>query len=102
MKILTLFLTIYFLCLIGLTCTDKVDFNSGEVKIEKSISKTQSSETDTDFCSPFCSCACCVGFTKPSEISFNFISFDFPLEKSFYSEKKFLKIFFPLFQPPKF
>lgn len=59
MKILTLILSIYVLVLTAIPCVDVPKENSMN-KYELTNTSSDQHENDTDHCSPFCTCDCCV------------------------------------------
>ena len=90
----------YFFILSSISCADKKDFSQNQVKIEKT-SSLDHSKANTDLCSPFCSCSCCVGFTKPADQMVNFTIFKTPNAESVYLEKHYYTSKIPLYLPPK-
>lgn len=60
MKLLTFILSIYVLLLSTVSCTDDVESHNEGDKIEISVNTDDHNHSENcDFCSPFCSCACC-------------------------------------------
>lgn len=61
MRFITFILSIYVLALSVVSCADDIESHSDGNKVEVSVSQDEHnhSENCTDFCSPFCTCACC-------------------------------------------
>lgn len=103
MKILTYILALMILALNCVPCMDganEKNTNNSNSVISKSSEKKQSTESDS--CSPFCTCNCCPGFT--------FVNKNFQLVHPFLckAEKialhlpfKITNIALPIWQPPQ-
>ncbi len=85
----------------SISCADKKDFSQDQIKIEKTSSQDHP-QNDFDLCSPFCSCSCCVGFTKPVDQILDFKLSKTPNSKSVYLEKYYFTNRIPLYLPPKY
>ena len=72
MKFLAFIISIFILALSIVPCAD-VDASSlkEKFKIETPASDTTQPNNMSDACGPFCSCNCCVGFTKPEIFQIN-------------------------------
>jgi hypothetical protein len=102
MKFLTFIMSIFILALSIVPCAD-VDASSlkEKSKIETPVSENTQHNNMSDGCGPFCSCNCCVGFTKPEIFQINplitiILDITYP-----YIEKKKSSNTYPPFQPPK-
>ena len=64
MKLFTFLLAVMVLALSCVPCMDDTfAANDGKAKAEISKSGQQKEHSNTDACSPFCTCNCCTGFT---------------------------------------
>ena len=100
MKLLCTLLSIYVMLISSVACKDGNVLEKSKTQIVFTQG-TDHAETPSDLCSPFCTCTCCVGFTKavitavqpiilvPSELAYPVIVEDL------------LKSPHDLFQPPK-
>lgn len=100
MKILTFILSFYVLVLTAIPCVDVPKDNSVN-KYELANTSSDHHENDTDLCSPFCTCVCCVSpILNNSTIQFTyaFIAQKLIVENnnSFVSS-----LFITIWQPPK-
>ncbi len=68
MKDLAIFLSLYILLLSAMPCAD-VDTHGSLPRSELSAASPASQHSDSDCCSPFCTCRCCQGtFSHSSPI----------------------------------
>ena len=103
MKIFAFIMAVIVLMLSCIQCMDSAN-DMGNSKANTVISKSGNSQdhTNTEDCSPFCSCNCCVGFT----LAFT----DIKAEPAIHASAKFyashlpssvIKISLPIWQPPQ-
>ena len=109
MKICTVILSAYFLCLSFLPCADGEAFTvwNGQPNTELETNRTQSHDHEDDcgdHCSPLCFCSCChITLRPPVSINYDLI----PLTESIFQNKTFLASFTNLlltheiWQPPR-
>ncbi|MFD2068901.1 DUF6660 family protein [Pontibacter silvestris] len=99
MKVLTIILIILVVALSVLPCCMAGSCSDNEVKTEQ----TDNHDNGVDTCSPFYSCATCVGFTVSSS-SLESVQ-PFRLFKSsyfaHYKQRTFTQYYHPIWQPPK-
>jgi len=100
MKILTFILSLYVLVLTAIPCFD-VPKDNDLHKIELSNTSSDHQENDTDLCSPFCTCDCCVSpIINNSIIKFTCTSIAQKLTTEYYNY--FVSsLFATIWQPPK-
>ncbi|WP_194526197.1 DUF6660 family protein [Zobellia roscoffensis] len=101
MKSLTLILSLYFLALNVMPCSDAEPVSGDEVAVI-SDSGDGHGHTDNDLCSPFCQCHCCHTHT----VNFEIFSFE-PFQPSI-SQQELVHfdsmgkdILYNLLQPPR-
>ena len=101
MKILATILSIYILTLTAIPCIDLPADNILQ-KIELSQSSRDNHQNETDNCSPFCTCDCCVAPVLPQNTIFEFSFVDF-LKYNFseYTSVLISSLFVSIWQPPK-
>ena len=100
MKILTLILSMYVMLLTGVSCPDTMKSSVTKSTIVKALDSSDS-DCQGDLCSPFCSCTCCVGFSKPNSVKVETIIPEVILAGIPYQQKSYTSESYPLFQPPR-
>jgi hypothetical protein len=101
LKYISFILTLYLLMLIVISCVD-VHMDHRSQYIEFSQNTTNNNHRDADFCSPFCTCNCCVSPVIIEETIIQYNHFMLPQEHhscyiSVYNSSQFASIW----QPPK-
>lgn len=101
MKLFTSIFSIYILLLTGLKCVD-VPSSNDLTKIEINSSGNDGNHHDTDHCSPFCICDCCVTpviqqNSSPYTDHLEFTNLEYPV----YSVSYISSLFVTVWQPPK-
>lgn len=101
MKILTFILSLYVLVLTAIPCVDVPKDNSMS-KYELTNTSSDHHENDTDYCSPFCTCDCCVSpIINNSTIHFTCTPIAQELITE-YHNSLVSSLFAIIWQPPKF
>ncbi|WP_420378712.1 DUF6660 family protein [Gilvibacter sp.] len=100
-KVFTIILSIYFLALNVVPCSDTGDMDSDSQTVSV-IEFDGDHDDDCELCSPFCNCLCCHVHT----VDFGFAELEFPpipmVGKIFTPRDKFNIEFSPsVFQPPR-
>ena len=101
MKIFAFILSLYILVLTAIPCIDETQDNTLH-KIELSQNTTGNHQNDTDHCSPFCVCYCCISpiIYQAYTIRFNCFSFTqkhYPGYKTIYISSFYSSVW----QPPE-
>lgn len=100
MKFFVYILSLYILVLIAIPCIDKpVDNTVQKIELSHNDNNHQS---NSDHCSPFCSCDCCVTPVIQLDISICLDCFDYTYrEYSEFSVSYTFSLFAYIWQPPK-
>jgi hypothetical protein len=102
MKFFSLILSFYIVLLTAMPCADELPGPIGGAASAVSAHKTDGHHTDTDHCSPFCTCDCCathvitVNYIVHLECS-DFIRFEY----SEFSVSYISSSFAAIWQPPE-
>ncbi|WP_431844516.1 DUF6660 family protein [Pedobacter immunditicola] len=99
MKIFTLILSMYVMLLTSVACADEYRFSQNENLAITSYDIHV--EFCGDQCSPFCSCACCVGFTNSARIVVQPVTKHVVKTPFFYLDKHFQASKHSFLQPPR-
>ncbi|HXI01165.1 MAG TPA: DUF6660 family protein [Sphingobacteriaceae bacterium] len=100
MKILTILLSIYVMLLTGVSCPDEMEFSKDQYSTVQTHT-TDQGHCPGDVCSPFCSCACSVAFTKVSTVKIQRITHEPGALNSYYQQKAYSSETCPPFLPPR-
>lgn len=101
MKFIAFILGLIILALSVMPCTDAKAMN-GKAKTELTQATHQQGNPLSDACSPFCQCACCVGFSIVKPItSFSIIEPVSPKSYSLFFSSSSKRISLPIWQPPQ-
>lgn len=100
MRILTFILSLYVILLTGVACPDTMETSVDQASIIQAAD-VGNSNCEGDLCSPFCSCTCCVGFSKPSTLKVNTVIPEQILARIPYKQKSYTSERYPLLQPPR-
>lgn len=100
MKFFVYILSLYILVLIAIPCIDKPVVNTIQ-KIELSHNDNNH-QSNSDRCSPFCTCDCCIIPVIQQDSSIQFDCFDYIYrEYTDYSVSYISSLFVTIWQPPK-
>ncbi|MEO6669919.1 MAG: DUF6660 family protein [Ferruginibacter sp.] len=104
MKFFAFIMAMMVLTLGGMPCMDEPYVNDqGSDKIQVSSTNDTTGHSDTDACSPFCTCNCCFsGFTVIAAVTLN--SFTIPATAKIYASylpSTVIEISLPVWQPPQ-
>ncbi|WP_442952245.1 DUF6660 family protein [Pedobacter sp. CAN_A7] len=99
MKILSIVFSIYVMLLTGVACADELRFSDNDNA--EIASYNIHVEFCGDHCSPFCACACCVGFTNAPGIIVQPITKHVVQTSFFYLDEHFKASKYSFLQPPR-
>ncbi len=103
MKILAFIMAVIVLTLSCIQCMD-FDNSMGNANVKTVISKSDNSQhhTNTDNCSPFCTCNCCAGFTyKATDIKIEHTVHASTKLYAVHLPSSVIEISLPIWQPPQ-
>ena len=101
MKFVAFILSIYILVLTAMPCADSPHAND-LLKMELSGLKTDNNHRDSNPCSPFCTCDCCITPVMQQDNSLHLDCTDYVYrDYSEYSVSYISSLFASIWQPPK-
>ncbi|WP_411272722.1 DUF6660 family protein [Daejeonella sp.] len=99
MKFISMILLVQVLLLSSVSCADAIEYSSQDTVVETLVSPA--ADCTGDICSPFCSCACCIGCAYPIVAKSHPGKPALSDYSNYYIEPSYHSITRPLFQPPK-
>jgi len=101
MKIIAFILSVYIILLIAMPCVD-VPNDHNSLKLELSNLKTDNHHSDSNLCTPFCTCDCCITPVIQQDSSIRLDCLDYTYRKySEFSVSYTFSLFAYIWQPPK-
>ncbi|MGV3685094.1 MAG: DUF6660 family protein [Daejeonella sp.] len=99
MKIISMILLIQVLLLSSLSCADAMEYSSQNTIVKTIVNPTPDCAGDS--CSPFCSCACCIGCANTLSSKTYLVKPLLSGYSNYYIEPSYYTINRALFQPPR-
>ncbi len=87
------------LLLSGVSCADAIEYSSQDTIVKTLVNPDTDCTEDT--CSPFCSCACCIGCAYPIVTKGHSGKAELSDYSNYYIEPSYYSLNRILFQPPK-